>query len=83
MQWNYWFANSDVPFQSVTNDLLHGQFAMQTYALHQVDVTSELLHSWWFAHAQSNNKTINVWLFIRVTLDLSALASGLVDKNRA
>ena len=26
--------------QSVTNDLLHGQFAMQMYALHQVDVTS-------------------------------------------
>ena len=60
VQWNHWFANSDVPFQSVTNDLLHGQFAMQTYALHQVDVTSELLHLWWFAHVQSNNKTINV-----------------------
>ena len=61
VQRNCWFANSDVPFQSVTNDLLHGQFAMQTYALHQVDVTSELLHSWWLAHAQSNNKTINVF----------------------
>ena len=83
VQWNRWFANSDVPFQSVTNDLLHSQFAMQTYVLHQVDITSELLHSWWFAHAQSNNKTINVWLFVRVTLDLSALASGLVYKNRA
>ena len=59
MQRNRWFANSDVPFQSVTNDLLHGQFAMQTYVLHQVDITSELLHSWWFAHAQSNNKTIS------------------------
>ena len=59
MQRNCWFANSDVPFQGVTNDLLHGQFAMQTYALHQVDVTSELLYSWWFAHAQSNNKTFN------------------------
>ena len=58
VQWNRWFANSDVPFQSVTNDLLHGQFAMQTYVLHQVDVTSELLHSWQFVHAQSNNKTI-------------------------
>ena len=75
VQWNCWFANSDVLFQSVTNDLLHGQFAMQTYALHQVDVTSELLHSWWFAHAQSNNKTINVWL---LTLDLYARASGRV-----
>ena len=42
VQWNHWFANLDVPFQSVTNDLLHGQFAMQTYALNQVDVTSEL-----------------------------------------
>ena len=41
MQRNHWFANSDVSFQSVTNDLLHGQFAMQMYALHQVDVTSE------------------------------------------
>ena len=58
VQWHRWFANSDVPFQSVTNDLLHGQFAMQTYALHQVDVTSELLHLWWFAHAQSNGKTM-------------------------
>ena len=62
VQSNCWFANSDVPFQSVTNNLLHGQFAMLTYALHQVGVTSELLHLWWFAHAQSNNKTINVWL---------------------
>ena len=51
VQWNRWFANSDVLFQSVTNDWLHGQFAMQLYVLHQVDVTSELLHSWWFAHA--------------------------------
>ena len=59
VQMNRWFANSDVPFQSVTNDLLHSQFAMQTYVLHQVDVTSELSH-WRFAHAQSNNKTINV-----------------------
>ena len=58
VQRNRWFANSDVPFQTVTNDLLHGQFAMQTYVLHQVDVTSELLHSWWFAHAQSNNKQL-------------------------
>ena len=64
VQWNRLFANSDVPIQSVTNDLLHGKFAMQTYALHRVDVTSELLHSWWFAHVQSNNKTINVWLFV-------------------
>ena len=64
VQWNCWFANLDVPFQSVTNDLLHSQFAMQTYALHRVNVTSELLHLWWFAHAQSNNKTINVWLFV-------------------
>ena len=64
MQRNHWFVNSDVPFQSVTNGLLHGQFAMQAYALHQVDVTSELLHSWWFAHVQSNNKTINVWLCV-------------------
>ena len=38
---------------------------MQMYALRQVDVTSELLHSWWFAHAQSNDKTINVWLQIQ------------------
>ena len=60
VQWNRWFANSDVPFHSVTNELLHGQFAMQMYALRQVDVTSELLLLWWFAHAQSNNKTINV-----------------------
>ena len=60
VQRNRWFANSDVPFQSVTNDLLHSQFAIQTYVLHQVDVTSELSHS---AHVQSNNKTINVWLF--------------------
>ena len=45
VQRNQWFANLDVPFQSVTNNLLHGQFAMQMYALHQVDVTSELLHS--------------------------------------
>ena len=30
----------------------------------QVDVTSKLLHSWWLAHVQSNNKTINVWLFM-------------------
>ena len=45
VQRNCWFANSDVPFQSVTNDLLHGQFAMPMYALHQVDVTSELSHS--------------------------------------
>ena len=57
-------ANSDFPFQSVTNNLLHDQFAMQAYALHQVDVTSELSHSWWFAHAQSKNKTINVWLCV-------------------
>ena len=64
VQWKRWFANSDVPFQSVTNDLLHGQFAMQMYALHQVDVTSELLHLWWFAHAQSNGKTINVWFCV-------------------
>ena len=64
VQRNRWFVNSDVPFESVTNDLLHGQFAIQTYVLHQVDVTSELLHSWWFAHAQSNNKTINVQLFM-------------------
>ena len=64
VQWNHWFANSDVPFQSVTNDLLHRQFAMQTYALHQVDITSELLHSWWVVHVQSNNKTINVQLFM-------------------
>ena len=63
MQWNRWFANSDVPFQSVTNNLLHGQFAMQTYALHQGDVTSELLHSWWFAHVRNINKTIKLWLF--------------------
>ena len=61
VQRNRWFANSDVPFQSVTNDLLHSQFVMQTYVLHQVDVTSELSCS---AHAQSNNKTINVWLFM-------------------
>ena len=61
VQWNRWFANSDVPFQSVINDLLHSKFAMQTYPLHQVDVTSELLHSWWFVHAQSNNETINVF----------------------
>ena len=33
---------------------------MQMYVLHQVDVTSELLHSGWFAHAQSNNKTITL-----------------------
>ena len=58
MQRNHWFANPDVPFQSVTNDLLNGQFATQMYALHQVDVTSELLHSWWFAHAQSNKKNL-------------------------
>ena len=45
VQRNCWFANSDVPFHSVTNDLLHGQFAMQTYALYQVDVTSELSNS--------------------------------------
>ena len=32
VQRNHWFANLDVPFQSVKNDLLHGQFAMQTYA---------------------------------------------------
>ena len=83
VQRNHWFASSYVPFQSVTNNLLHGQFAMQMYALHQVDVTSELLHLWWFAHAQSNNKTINVWLFNCVTLDLFALASGLIAKNRA
>ena len=24
--------------------------------------TSELLHSWWFAQVQSNNKTINAWI---------------------
>ena len=41
--------------------VMHDQFAMQ---IHQVDVASKLLHSWWFAHAQSNNKTINVWLFM-------------------
>ena len=70
-------SNSDVPFQSVTNDLLHGQFTMQMYALHQV---AESLHLWWFVHVQSNNKTINVWLFMCATLDLSAFASGLVDK---
>ena len=64
VQRNRWFANSDVPFQSVTNDLSNSQFAMQTYVLHQVDVTSELLHSWWLVHVQSNNKTINVWLFV-------------------
>ena len=33
-------------FQSVTNELLHSQFAKQMYALHhQVDVTSELLYT--------------------------------------
>ena len=54
---------------------------MQTYALHQVTVTSELLLSWWFAHVQSNNKTMNVKSMAPcVTLDLSALASGLVAK---
>ena len=42
VQRNRWYANSDVPFQSVTNDLLHSQFAMQTYVLHQVDVTGSL-----------------------------------------
>ena len=40
-----WLANSDVPFQSVTNDLLHVQFAMQTYALHWVNIKSELSQS--------------------------------------
>ena len=59
MQWNRWFANSECNKRLVTR-----QFAMQMNALHQVDVTSELLHSWWFAHAQSNNKTINLWLFV-------------------
>ena len=43
-------------------------------------VTSELLHLWWLVHVQSNNKTINIWLFMHATLDLSALASSLVDK---
>ena len=33
-------------------------------------------------HAQPCNKSINSWL-LRVTLDLSALTSGLVAKNRA
>ena len=75
VQWNHWFANSECSVQSVTNGLLHRQFAMQTYALHQVDVTSELLHLRWFAHVQSNNKTINVWPALHVTLDLSGLAS--------
>lgn len=31
-------------------------YSMWTYALHQVDVTSEFLYSWWFALVQSNNK---------------------------
>ena len=75
VQWNHWFANSECSVQSVTNGLLHRQFAMQTYALLQVDVTSELLHLRWFAHVQGNNKTINVWPALRVTLDLSALTS--------
>ena len=75
VQWNRRFANSDVPFQSVTNDLLHGQFAMQMYALQQVDVTSELVHSWWFALVQSNNKTMygsacNIG-FVRTSFQLS------------
>ena len=82
VQRNRWFANSDIPFQSsVTNDLLHGQFAMQIYALNQVDVTSELSHSWWFVHAQSNNKK-NLCIALHVTLDLSTQAYGRVDKNR-
>ena len=34
VQKNRWFANSNVLFQSVTNNLLHGQFAMQTYVLY-------------------------------------------------
>ena len=55
---------------------------MQTYVLCQVDVTSELLHWWWCAHVQSNNKTINVCMALCVTLDLYAQASGRVDKNR-
>ena len=61
-----------------TNDLLHSQFAMQTYVLHQVDVASELLHSWWFAHAQSNNKTINVWLFMKHWICLHSLPVSLI-----
>ena len=44
VQRNRWFANSDVPFQSATNDLLRSHFAMQTYVLHQGDITSELSH---------------------------------------
>ena len=51
---------------------------MQTYALHQVDVASELLHSWWFAHAQSNNKTINVWLFMKHWICLHSLPVSLI-----
>ena len=34
-----------------------------------------------FLGARMYNKSINAW-FLRVTLDLSALASGLVIKNR-
>ena len=77
VQRNHWFANPDVPFQSVTNDLLNGQFAMQMYALHQVDVTSELLHLWWFAHAQSNKKTQPSALFLSPRLEASADKSNV------
>ena len=62
-------ANSDVPFQSVTNNLLHSQFAMQMYALHQVDVIHPNCHT--------------LVVCACVTLDLYALASSLVDKNKA
>ena len=79
VQWNHWFANSDVPFQSVTNNLLHGQFAIRyiRWMVHLNCYTRGGLHMRRVITKQlMYGSSCNIGYF-------STLASGLVDKNRA